>query len=244
MPKTSAPSTTVDKPDRPPRLADQLYRKIYGRITAGRFPRHSRLPSEAELGEMFGVSRPVVREALSRLHADGVIETQRGSGSFVRLKEDAELLKLAPLGGLPDLLRCMELRSAIEGDAAWWAASRRTDEDLAEIKAALDDMAAAIKKREVGHAADLRFHQAVAAACHNDMFVDSLQRLSAQIFDFMRVMRSLALVSSHARLRMVQEEHEQIWLAIRDEDPGRARQAMHRHIANSTSRTLADTVAR
>jgi GntR family transcriptional regulator, transcriptional repressor for pyruvate dehydrogenase complex len=242
---SSAPAAVAaDKPDRPPRLADQLYRKIYGRITAGRFPRHSRLPSEAELGEMFGVSRPVVREALSRLHADGVIETQRGSGSFVRMKSEAGRLKLTPIEGLPDLLRCMELRIAVEGDAAYWAASRRTKEDLAELKAALNDMATAIKQREVGHAADLRFHQAVAAACHNEMFVQTLQGLSAQIFDFMRVMRSLALVSSQARMRMVQEEHEMIYQAIRDENPDGARQAMQRHLANSTSRTLADTVAR
>lgn len=231
------------KATRAPRLGEQLYTKIYKQITSGQFPVNSKLPSETELCEAFGVSRPVVREALSRLHTDGVVETQRGAGSFVRLRRDAELFKLAPIGGLPELLRCMELRSAIEGDAAYLAASRRTDEDLEEMRAALDELAQAIETRQVGHAADLRFHQAVAVACRNELFTNCLRALSTQIFDFMRVMRSLALSSTHARLRMVQDEHVQIYRAILEEDPGRARQAMHQHIANSKNRTLADTVA-
>lgn len=231
------------KAARAPRLAEQIYTQIYKLITAGRFPVNSKLPSEAELCEAFGVSRPVVREAVSRLHADGVVETQRGAGSFVRLRRDAELFKLAPIGGLPELLRCMELRSAIEGDAAYLAASRRSDEDLEEMQAALDELAQAIETRQIGHAADLRFHQAVAVACRNELFAGSLQALSMQIFDFMRVMRSLALSSTHARLRMVQDEHVEIYRAILEEDPDRARQAMRQHIANSKNRTLADTVA-
>ena len=231
------------KAKRAPRLAEQLYTQIYKQITAGRFPVNSKLPSEAELCDAFGVSRPVVREALSRLHADGVVETQRGVGSFVRLRRDAELFKLAPIGELPELLRCMELRAAVEGDAAYLAASRRTDEDLEEMRAALEELAQAIETRQIGHAADLRFHQAVAVACRNELFINCLQALSTQIFDFMRVMRSLALSSTHARLRMVQDEHEQIYRAILEEDPDRARQAMRQHIANSKNRTLADTVA-
>ena len=231
------------RPTRAPRLADQLYEQIYQRITAGQLPVDSRLPSEAELCEAFGVSRPIVREALSRLHADGMIETLRGAGSFVRLRKDAELFRLAPIGGLPELLRCMELRVAIEGDAAYLAASRRSDDDLAELKAALDDLQHAIDVREVGHAADLRFHQAIAAASHNALFANCLQALSGQIFDFMRVMRSLALSSSHARLRLVQAEHERIYTAIVAEHPDEAREAMRQHIENSKARTLADTVA-
>ena len=105
------------KATRAPRLAEQLYTQIYKLITAGQFPVNSKLPSEAELCEAFGVSRPVVREALSRLHADGVVETQRGAGSFVRLRRDSELFKLAPIGGLPELLRCMEMRSPIAARA-------------------------------------------------------------------------------------------------------------------------------
>lgn len=241
-PRSAGPLLGV-KATRAPRLAEQLYTQIYKQIESGQFPVNSKLPSEAELCEAFGVSRPVVREALSRLHTDGVVETQRGAGSFVRLRRDAELFRLAPIGGLPELLRCMELRSAIEGDAAYLAASRRSDEDLQEMRAALDELAQAIEAREVGHAADLRFHQAVATACRNELFANSLQALSTQIFDFMRVMRSLALSSTHARLRMVQDEHEQIYRAILEEDPDRARQAMRQHIANSRSRTLGDTVA-
>jgi len=88
------------------------------------------------------------------------------------------------------------------------------------------------------HAADLGFHQAVAAACRNELFANCLQGLSTQIFDFMRVMRSLALSSTHARLRMVQDEHVQIYRAILQEDPDRARKEMRQHIDLRSSAKL------
>lgn len=228
---------------RPPRLADQLYAQLHQQITVGRYPQDSRLPSEFDLCAAFGVSRPVVREALSRLKADGLVESQRGAGSYVRRRPNAELLRLAPIGGLPELVRCMELRCALEGDAAYLAASRRTDADLAEMQGALRDLDQAIAAREVGHEADFRFHRAVATACRNELFVSTLQSLSAQIFDYMRVMRSLALRSSYGRWRLVQSEHERIYEAIRDEDPEAAREAMRSHINNSRSRTLEDSFA-
>ena len=100
VPRGNANPLLGSKAMRAPRLAEQLYTQIYKQIEAGQYPVNSKLPSEAELCEVFGVSRPVVREALSRLHTDGVVETQRGAGSFVRLRRDAELFRLAPIGGL------------------------------------------------------------------------------------------------------------------------------------------------
>lgn len=241
--KTQRPSVgiAVAPPARPPRLADQLYEQILQQIIGGHFPEGTRLPSEFDLCAAFGVSRPIVREALSRLQADGLVVSQRGAGSYVQHRPSANLLRLAPIGGLPELVRCMELRCALEGDAAYLAATRRTTADLNAIKQALRALDRAIAAREVGHEADFQFHQAVAAACRNELFIKALQSLSSQIFDYMRVMRSLALQRSSARWQLVQHEHELIFEAIRDSDPEAARDAMRAHINNSRSRTLDDS---
>lgn len=223
---------------RPPRLADQLYDRLLQQITQGKYPEESRLPSEFDLCAAFGVSRPVVREALFRLQADGVIVSQRGAGSYVRKRPSPELVRLAPIGGLAELVRCMELRSALEGDAAYLAAIRRSDDDLKIIASAVKDMRIAFDARQVGNEADYRFHQAIAVASGNDLFVATLQSLSQQIFDYMRVMRSLALASAVTRGQQVQREHELILQAIRDQEPEQARDAMREHIYNSRMRTL------
>lgn len=231
--------TGVFKPERPPRLADQLYDQLLQQITQGKYPEDSRLPSEFDLCASFGVSRPVVREALFRLQADGIIVSQRGAGSYVRRRPSPELVRLAPIGGLAELVRCMELRRAIEGDAAYLAATRRNGEDLQAMSEALSDMKSAFEARQIGNEADFRFHQAIANACRNELFVTALQSLSGQIFDYMRVMRSLALASSTAeRGRQVQSEHERIYRAILEEKPDEARDAMREHINNSRMRTL------
>lgn len=223
---------------RPPRLADQLYDRLLQQITYGKYPEECRLPSEMDLCAAFGVSRPVVREALFRLQADGVITSQRGAGSYVRRRPSSELVKLAPIGGLAELVRCMEFRSALEGDAACMAAIRRSEDDLQAMATALEDMQAAFDARQVGNEADFRFHQAIANACGNDLFVTMLQSLSKQIFDYMRVMRSLALSSAVSRGQQVQREHERIFQAISRQQPEEARDAMRDHIYNSRMRTL------
>ncbi|ALM82951.1 hypothetical protein ASB57_08270 [Bordetella sp. N] len=229
--------------ERPPRLADQLYDQLLQQITQGKYPEESRLPSEFDLCAAFGVSRPVVREALFRLQTDGIVVSQRGAGSYVRRRPSPELVRLAPIGGLAELVRCMELRRAIEGDAAYMAALRRNDDDLDAMASALNDMQRALDDRQVGNEADFRFHQAVALACRNDLFVTALQSLATQIFDYMRVMRSLALASEASRGRQVQREHERIFLAIKNEKPDEARDAMREHINNSRMRTLDETFA-
>lgn len=234
-----APAAPEDlRAKRPPRLADQLYDRLLQQITYGKYPEESRLPSEFDLCATFGVSRPVVREALFRLQADGVIVSQRGAGSYVRKRPSPELIRLAPIGGLAELVRCMELRSALEGDAAYMAALRRSDDDIQAMAGALENMQRAFDARQVGNEADYQFHQAIAIACGNDLFVTMLQSLSLQIFDYMRVMRSLALSSAVTRGQQVQREHEHIFLAIRDQHPEEAREAMREHIYNSRMRTL------
>src|SRR5690606_31830253 len=129
-----------------------------------------RLPSEQSLANAYGVSRPVVREALARLRADGIIVSRHGSGSYVRHQPATDFMRLAPIGGVADLLRAYEYRAAIEGEVAWLAAERRTEADLAVLSKALKEMQRALEEREIGAEADMRFHRGVAAATKNPLF--------------------------------------------------------------------------
>lgn len=223
------------------RLADQLYEQIVNQIVNGSFPTGGRLPSESQLCEAFGVSRPVVREAICRLQADGLVITRHGAGTYIEKKPKDEFLKLAPIGSMADLMRCFEFRVALEGEAAFLAAQRRTRENLKEIDASLKALNHAIRANEVGAEADQQFHTAIARASQNELFHKSMESLSTNIFAGMTVGRSLSLHHSAKRLRAVQHEHQAIGDAIRAKDPEGARNTMRRHIDNARARVLGDT---
>jgi DNA-binding FadR family transcriptional regulator len=222
------------------RLADQLYEQIVGQIVAGSMPTGERLPSESRLCEIFGVSRPVVREAIFRLQADGLVVTRQGAGTYVAKRPRDEFLRLAPIGGVADLMRCYELRIALEGEAAFLAAQRRTPAAMAAIDASLAALDKVIKSNEIGVDADHRFHVAIARASQNDLFDQSLDALSAHIFAGMHVARSLSLGHSPLRLILVQNEHEAIAEAIRAGNAEAARAEMRSHIDNARNRVMGD----
>ena len=239
-PERASGAPVFRAPRRAPRLADQLYEEILNQIVAGSLPTGARLPSESQLGQLFGVSRPVIREAISRLQADGLVVTRHGAGTFVQRQPKKEFLRLAPIGSIADLMRCYEYRIALEGEAAALAAVRRTPEALAEIEAALTALEGVIARGEVGAEADNRFHVAIAKASQNELFQQSLDALSSHIFAGMTVARNLSLGHSRARLVLVQDEHRRIVDAIRAGDGEAARRVMRQHIDNARARMLGD----
>lgn len=222
------------------RLADQLYEQIVNQIVRGSLPTGERLPSESRLCDIFNVSRPIVREAICRLQADGLVVTKHGAGTFVAIRPKDDLLNLAPIGGMADLMRCFEFRIALEGESAYLAAQRRTRENLAEIDAALKNLERAIRRKELGAEADHEFHLVIARASRNELFYSSLETLSSRIHMGVTVGRSLSLKHSAKRLEAVQSEHETIGIAIRAGDAEAARNAMRTHIDNARARVLGD----
>jgi GntR family transcriptional repressor for pyruvate dehydrogenase complex len=227
-------------PVRPIRLADRVYEQILEQIVGGQYREGARLPAEAQLAAAFSVSRPIVRDALARLNADGVIISRHGSGSYVQRRPHHEILHLAPIGGMADLMRCFEFRIALEGEAAFLAASRRTDSDLAAIEAGRAALDAEIANAETGSEADIQFHNAIAAASRNVLFESTLETLAAHTFAGMHLGRRLSLRRSHERLLLVRAEHSRIVEAIRAEDADGARIAMRAHIEAARARVLTD----
>ena len=227
----------------PAKYADQLYGDIMAAIVNGTLPEGEKLPSENELATSFGVSRPVVREALSRLRADSVIVSRRGSGSYVQRRPSPQFLTLAPISEIADLMRCMEFRIAIEGETAALAATRRTDKDLSAMRDALKELDENIRTKTLGANADILFHNAISEASKNKLFNAALQTLSNAILQGMTVARKLSLQANTTRLQTVQAEHRRIFEAIRNKDPGAARRAVRTHIENARARVLSYTMS-
>lgn len=220
------------------KLSDRVYADIVERILRGDYGEGQRLPSETQLAEMNRVSRPVVREALSRLRDDGVVRSQRGAGSFVKRRPDRAMLDFAPLESLADMQRCFEFRAALEGESARLAAQNATPGAVRDIERALYRLEECVQLGELGVDADFGFHLAIARATNNRFFTDTLLSLKAQINFGQNLARSLGLRRPGHHLPEVQVEHALVFEAIRDGDPDQACQRMRQHISNSRRRVF------
>jgi DNA-binding FadR family transcriptional regulator len=223
-------------PSRKERLGDRLYGQILEQIIAGGLKEGDKLPSEHQICQSFQVSRPTVREALMRLHADGLVVTRHGSGTYVQRRPSGHLTRLAEISDIAGLLRCMEVRIALEGQAASLAAERRSPEAMERIGAALAALRAAFGGEAVPAGADFAFHIAVAAASGNALFPHILETLQDTVHTMMTVALGITRAGSKDRARRVMEEHEAIAEAIAAGDAEGAGLAMRYHLHRSRQR--------
>lgn len=223
-------------PQRRERLGDQLYGQILEQIVSGALSEGDKLPSENQICQSFHVSRPTVREALMRLHADGVVTTRQGSGTFVLRRPSGHLTRLAEASDIAGMLRCWEVRIALEGQAAALAAQRRTPNQLAHISDALAALKASFEGTSIPARADFEFHLAVARASGNALFADLLEMLNATIRQSMTVALGITRAGSKERARRVVEEHEAIAEAIERGDAEAASLTMRYHLHRSGQR--------
>ncbi len=218
------------------RLGDQLYGQILEQIVSGAIKEGEKLPSENQLCLSFQVSRPTVREALMRLHADGLVTTRQGSGTVVQRRPPDNLVRLSRSSDIAEMLRCMEVRLALEGGAARLAATRHTQAELDRISKALEAMGASFRGGEAPTGADWEFHGAVAAASGNALFVEVLGTLRGAIHHSMTVALGLTQIGSAERAWRVYEEHEAIRDAIARRDAEGADLAMRYHLSRARQR--------
>jgi DNA-binding FadR family transcriptional regulator len=153
-------------------LAERLVGELAAEIRGGRLRPGQKLPTEAQAVSRFRVSRTVVREALSRLQAAGLVETRHGVGTFVAISRRDTGLRAdaAEIATVVDLLAMLELRISIESEAAALAARRRTPAQLEAMRRALDRFAAEVAAARDTVEADFAFHALVAAATDNRYF--------------------------------------------------------------------------
>jgi DNA-binding FadR family transcriptional regulator len=224
---------------RPRSLAHDVVDTLAGRIRDGTLAPAEKLPTEAAIMEEFGVSRTVVREAISRLQAASLVETRHGVGTFVVGLGDASTFRISPdqLGTLQDVIAVLELRIAVETESASLAAARRTPENLAALRHALAAFIAAIEEGRDAVGPDFQFHLEIARATQNQHFIDLMATLGGMMIPRARLEPAQPLTPERqAWLRRVNAEHETIVDAISRQDTDGARAAMRTHLANSRER--------
>jgi GntR family transcriptional repressor for pyruvate dehydrogenase complex len=231
------------QPDKKPKSGgtnrvDTVYAGIVEAMSNGDFPESSRLPTEAELAVQYGVSRPTVREALSRLRLDGLIASRRGSGSYVLRRPDRNIKRFAPIESIADVQRCFAFRIALESAGAGLAADLRTPRDLDDIRRCFEDMEAARNLDDttkfVEH--DLRFHLVIARASQNVFFLTALEMIMEQMRVGMQLALNLSLERERVWRELVQIEHREILTAIEKGSSVDAAEAMRFHLGNARRR--------
>lgn len=220
-----------------PSLSDRVTEALLARIESRQLKPGEKLSPEAALALEFGVSRTVVREAISRLKHEGLVESRQGSGVFVRLQPALSPLKIddSVLESRESILQIVELRRAIESEIAALAAQRRSNSQLAEIEAALELIDTAVSAGEDGVEADVAFHRSIAEATGNPFFLKTTNFLAQYLNAATRITRA-----NEARrvefMRQVRKEHGAIIGAIRERDAVRARNAAATHMFNAARR--------
>jgi len=197
-----------------------------------------KLPSEATIMGEYGVSRTVVREAITSLKASGLIETRHGIGSFVRTVPNSFEFKFdtSAILTVRDVLAIVELRISLEPEAAAFAAARRTDEQLSEMRRALDSFNVNLDSAEKTVAPDFSFHLQIAYATGNRYFADIMSHLSTNTIPRTRIDAHQTSESQAQYLDMISREHESIFEAILHRDPLGSRSAMRAHLVSSRER--------
>ncbi len=220
-------------------LAERVVSELAAEIRHGTLRPGDRLPTESAAARRFSVSRTVVREALSRLQASGLVETRHGVGTFVTAsrRETGLRTDAAEIATVVDLLAMLELRIGVESEAAALAARRRMPAHLAAIRAALDEFAAHLAAGTDTAPADYRFHAAIAEATGNRYFTSLMASFGVKAIP--RAALKLPHQAPEERrqyLAAVNREHEDIYGAISRGDADGARAAMRNHIGNGRER--------
>lgn len=220
-------------------LADQLYGQILDQIVSGRLSEGDRLPTEKEICATFGVSRPVVRDALARLRADGLVKSRQGSGTYVQHRPADRLKSFTDTATVATYLRCLEFRIPVEAASARFAAERRTAGQLEKIEASYAILRRDVETDEITTVSDMAFHMAIAEATGNRFFSDTLQQLQDSMAGMMYLGRNLTCTSTQVRAGQVLSEHMAILEAIQSQEPEMAAFAMQFHLSR-TRRRLTD----
>ncbi|CAN7388092.1 MULTISPECIES: FadR/GntR family transcriptional regulator [Neorhizobium] len=222
-------------------LVSRLGETLRQAIAAGQFPPGSRLPSEAQLTEAHGVSRTVVREAIASLRADRLVEARQGAGVFVlepSRNVQPVMLSLSniDLARVSSMIELLELRTAVEVEAAGLAALRRSPAQEEVILDRHYAVRACLEAAKPTSEADFALHLAIAEATNNPRFREFLTMIGRSLIPRAALRPDDSEADQAAYIKLLDEEHNAIVVAISDGDEERARDAMRRHLRGAQLR--------
>lgn len=220
-------------------LAEEVMDDLTAKIKGGMYRPGEKLPTEPVVMAEQGVSRTVVREAISRLQAAGLVETRHGIGTFVLTPPVAPqpLFDFKTVASIKEVLAMIELRVSLETEAAGLAALRRTEDHLAAMRLALDEFEREVSQGRKAVDADFQFHLQIALATGNQYFEDFYRHLGTATIPRTRLDTSqLSSLPGPNYLLQTNQEHERILDAITRRDSQAAREGMHQHLADSQER--------
>lgn len=229
------------EPIKPKKVSAQIADQIRASILAGEFVPGSKLPPERELAELFGVSRPSVREALNILAASGLISSYQGGGTVV--KSLMEQPAGSPLGELIRVaseraLDVIEVRKGLESWTAFYAAQRALPEDIRRMEEVILAMERNLEGMHSSVDIDANFHILIARSTHNIVWLHLMQTIFDAMKEFQQtVWRAVYLTSEDHHLLF--RHHRAIYEAICNRDADGAKQAMLEHLTFAEQRSTA-----
>lgn len=229
------------QPIKPKKISNQIADQIRSSILQGDFAPGDKLPPERELAEMFGVSRPSVREALNILESGGLVSSYQGGGTVVM-----SLVETVSTHPLRELIRVeqdraldvIEVRKCMESWTAYYAAQRARPEDIRLMGEIVDRMERNLEGQRPSEDLDANLHVVIARATHNVVWMHLMQNLFDAMREFQQsVWRAVHLTTDDHRLLF--EHHRSIFEAIREKDPDKARELMMVHLGFAEQRSAA-----
>ena len=209
-------------------LPDSVAEQLTRRLRAGEFAVGQQLPGHRQLAAAFGVSMTVVREALSRLVAEGWLEIRAGQGTFVRARRDEDATGGAfeiTASTEAELLEILEVRTVLEVALGGLAAERADDGRVATLQRLVDRMRAHHDDPDGFLEADLAFHLALSEAADNTVLLRVMLGLRASMRRFLEA-RTGHRVSAEHRTSTSVDQRQAIVDAIVHRDPDAARRAV------------------
>lgn len=229
------------QPIKPKKVSTQIAEQIRASILAGEFAPGDKLPPERELAEMFGVSRPSVREALNVLASSGLVMSYQGGGTVVK-----SLVESSSANPLSELIRVqqdraldvIEVRKGMESWTAYYAAQRALPDDIRRMDEIIAGMKLNLEVRQPSEDLDANLHIVIARATHNIVWLHLMQSLFDAMKEFQQtVWRAVYL--THEDHQLLFEHHSAVVRAIKAKDPQAARDAMVHHLTFAEGRSSA-----
>lgn len=217
------------------KVSELVLEELKKMIKSGEIPLNSKLPTEKELTQRFGVSRVPLREALSVLEASGIIESKQGGGNWVKEVNLARMFETAhfEMVDISQVLDLLEMRTIIESEAAFLAASRHKEEDIKKLNLSLDAFREVMNDEwSVGYEADFSFHRLLVKAAYNPFLTKTMNNLSDLHLRALKFSLEKNLGWT-AKRKEVYLEHVEIYEAVKRRDGHTAKKAVINHLTKA-----------